>query len=170
MSESEEKQHDIEFESKLIPILREGIDMVKLIIYLKLKEHIAQKDPVKSGDYVNKLTGAIVNRLFGIVNEQEEFVNFSEKNQDAINRELTAFSSNLSELCIPLTDALRVQFLCDSREGNDNPEILKHAREIGVLVEERDVPMPARFIHLVRSLGTAFGILAPEPAPESDNS
>jgi hypothetical protein len=61
---------------------------------------------------------------------------------------------------IPLTDALRVQFLCDYQEGIDSSEILQRAKQFNLLILDREVPLPASFLNLARRLGGAFDLLA----------
>ncbi len=72
----------------------------------------------------------------------------------------------MSPLRIPITDALRVQFLCDSMEGIDSSVILLQAEELGVLLADREVPLPKNFLNLVRRLGSSFNILTGEPISE----
>ncbi len=151
-----------EFESRLAPVLREGVTVVKMIFYKELKNRIARKFPKKDEAFVRKLSGAIVNETFGTVNVAEPFASFIRENQDRIADEINAVSVNFTELKIPLTDALRVQFLCDSQEGVDSEHVLRKAREAGILLEDREVPLPKTFMNLVRRLGAAHGVLDPQ--------
>jgi hypothetical protein len=68
-------------------------------------------------------------------------------------------SKNLDHLRIPLTDALRIQFLCDSHEGIDSTAVLERAERQEILIVEREVPLPGAFMSVVRSFGRAYGIL-----------
>ena len=148
-----------EYESKLLPIMREGVIIIKMIFFKKLKEKLSEKYIHRDEQYVSKLTGAIVNEIFGTPNTQEPFATFVEENLFFIKLELKNISTDLRELRIPLTDALRVQFLCDSQEGIDNPQILARAKELGILIVEREVPLPAKFMNLVRKLGSSYDLL-----------
>lgn len=70
-----------------------------------------------------------------------------------------------------MTDALRVQFLCDTLEGIDSDPVLKRARDLGILIVNREVPLPRTFMDLVRRLGVAHNLLQPSVLPdENDDS
>jgi hypothetical protein len=152
-----------EFESRLIPILREGVDIIKMILFKKLKEHLSDKYIDRDAQFVSKLTGAIVNDLFGTPNTQEPFASFVEENLFFIKMEMKNLATELQEMRIPLTDALRVQFLCDSQEGVDSSAILVQAKELGILIVDREAPMPAKFMNLVRKLGSSYDLLIHVP-------
>ena len=64
---------------------------------------------------------------------------------------------------IPLTDALRVQYLCDSHEGINSESILEKAGRMKILISEREAPLPGAFMSIVRSFGVAYKILEPLP-------
>ena len=69
-------------------------------------------------------------------------------------------------LRIPLTDALRIQFLCDSQEGFGNEEMLKCAKDLGILIVDRGVPLPKNFMNLVRKVGQSYGLIDPAIDPD----
>jgi hypothetical protein len=146
-------------ESRLIPILREGVDVIKMILFKKIKTYLARKYPDREPDYTNRLAGAIINDIFGTPNSSEPFAGFWQRNQGTIEQELWSVAANFPEMRIPLTDALRVQFLCDHQERVDSAATLAHAKELKILLSEREVPLPANFLNLVRSLGAAFDFL-----------
>lgn len=150
----------MEVESKLIPIMREGVDVVKMILFKKLRMHLSEKYSLRDTQFINRLTGAIINDLFGTPNTQEPFASFVEENLLFIKREMSEIHNEFREMCIPLTDALRVQFLCDSQEGLDSSAVLARAKKLGILLVEREVPLPAKFIHLVRRLGASHDLLS----------
>lgn len=152
----------MEFESKLVPVLREGVNLVKMILFKKLKPHISEKYPDRDPAFVGLLSGAIVNDFFGTPNTDEPFASFYGENSHLINSELETMSADFEELHIPLTDALRIQFLCDSQEGIDSEFTLKQARQLGILIIDREVPLPNTFITLVKQLGVAHGMLMPQ--------
>ena len=156
-----------EYESKLLPIMREGADIIKMIFFKKLKERLSAKHMHRDQQYINKLTGAIVNDLFGTPNTQQPFATFVEENLFFIKLEMKSIATELQELRIPLTDALRVQFLCDSQEGVDSSAVLLHAKELGILIVDREVPLPAKFMNLVRRLGSSYDLLAHVPKAET---
>jgi hypothetical protein len=143
----------MEYEERLIPILREGIHIVKMFLYKELRQALSGKYADRERFFVGRLTGAIINELFGTPNREEPFLTFSRENETIIREELKSLAVDYPELKIPLTDVLRVQFICDSRGGFENPAILHQAKELGVLLVERDFPLPDQFMNLARSLG-----------------
>jgi hypothetical protein len=149
----------MEFESKLIPVMREGVAIIKVIFYKKLKDYLVQEYPDRDTIYINKLSGAIINELFGTPNTEERFISFAEENKRHIDHELMNIYSKFDDMLIPLTDALRVQFLCDHQEGVESASILSRAQELNILLVDREVPLPANFMKLARELGYAFNIL-----------
>ncbi len=152
----------MEFESKLIPVLREGVVVVKMILYKELKPYLAEKYPDRDSSDIGMLTGAVINDLFGTPNTETRFMQFVDENRTVVDREITCIATRFEALRLPLTDALRVQFLCDSQEGIGNEGILTRAREVGILRMDRDVPLPKFFMNLVRRLGVAYRILSPQ--------
>lgn len=151
---------------KLIPSLREGIDVVKMIFFKNLKESLMKKFPEEGDVYAGMLAGAIMNDLFGSPNPQEKFRLFAEDNSQRIRQELENVSTEFTDLCILLTDALRMHFLCNHQEGieDNNEEILKKARDYGILIEARDVPLPKGFMQLVYRVGKANGLIVEQQA------
>ena len=149
----------MEYENQLIPVLREGIDVIKMVFYKKLKMQLCKKYPHQDAAYVNRLAGAIINELFGVPNTAEPFASFVADNKFFIKLELKNISVDLPEMRIPLTDALRVQFLCDHQEGIDSSQVLTRANHAGILMIEREAPLPAKFMALARKLGSSFDLL-----------
>ncbi|MBN1547068.1 MAG: hypothetical protein JW902_10445 [Syntrophaceae bacterium] len=143
----------MEYERRLIPILREGIHIIKMFIYKTIRPGLGEKYADRERAYVNRLTGAIINELFGTPNWDEPFLTFNRENEAVIHRELKMLAADYPQLKIPLTDALRVQFICDSQEGTENTGALSQAKELGLLLMDRDFPLPDHFMNLTRSLG-----------------
>lgn len=152
----------MQFESKLIPIMREGVEVIKMVFFKKLKAYLSQKYPGREASYINKLSGAIINDLFGTPNPGEPLATFVKENKACIAEEMNHLATELEGMRIPLTDALRVQFLCDNQEGIDNSRILARAQELHILLVDREVPLPRHFLDLARKLGSAFGFLVPQ--------
>ncbi len=149
-------------QSRLVPILREGVNIVRMLFFKKLRDDFEGRYGHRAPDYAPKLAGAVLNEFFGTVNPEEGFLRFARENQAVIRDELAHLAVRHENLRIPLTDALRVQFLCDSHEGVEGDEaVLTRARDLGVLITERDVPLPRTFLTLVRRLGSAAGVLVP---------
>lgn len=153
----------MEYEKRLIPILREGIHLVKMFLYKELRQGLSEKYADRERVFIGRLTGSIINELFGTPNREEPFLTFNRENEAIINGELKTLAADYPELKIPLTDALRVQFICDSQEGGENVAILNQASELGVLMVERDFPLPDHFMNLTRSLGEISDITRQVP-------
>ncbi|MCK5324195.1 MAG: hypothetical protein KAJ45_08605, partial [Desulfobulbaceae bacterium] len=135
---------------KFIPSLREGVDMVKMIFFKDLKNYLQGKFKEKEPAYCGMLAGAMMNKLFGTLNHDEKFKSFTHENSERIRQELGNVAHEFKDLCILLTDALRIHFLCNHQEEikDNNEEILVKAKEYGILIEERDVPLPKGFMEL----------------------
>ncbi len=164
----------MECDSKLIPVLREGIEIVKMIFFRDLQKVLGIKFPERDDLYRNKLAGAVINRYFGLVNPDQGFQHFANQQEEVIEDVLRNAACDLSTLRIPLTDALRTMVLCDHQDGVENTEVLAKAQEYGILMVERDLPMPNRFVELVRRLGKSGGMvsepLSQEPPNTASNS
>ena len=156
-----------EFDSRVVPIMREAVEMVKLICYARLRPQLDSRHPQMTADERSLLAGAVVNQLFGTPNPETRFVRFAAARAQQIAAELQGIPRHLGELSILITDALRVQYVCDRIEGREAPEPLRQADRLKILVREREAPMPARFLHLVRTIGAADGLLAADPGPSS---
>ena len=159
----------MEPKSKLLPVLRDAVSIIKMVLFKELKTHLKQKYPQEDATGISQLSGAVVNELFGTPNTSAKFVQFAEENERRIKSELDTLSVNFEHLKIPLTDALRVQFLCDSLEGIDSGPALKNAESYSILMVERDVPLPKTFMAMVRRVGAAHNILQSAAEPEVDS-
>ncbi len=151
-------------ERRFIPALREGVDLVRMVLFMRLKRYLADRYPHEESGYVAMLSGAMVNHLFGTPNPEKRFATFAVANSERIERELGNMGAEFADLKILLTDALRVQFLCDYQEGlNDGDQgALIRARDYGILIEERPVPLPKGFANLVYRVGKAYGLIRPQ--------
>jgi len=157
-----------DFESRLIPIMRDGIELVKMIFYKKLKSSLTSRYPERETTFCNLLTGAMVNEIYGTPNPDEPFYSFVRDHRAIIDGELGEVASYLEEMIIPLTDSLRMQDICDRIEEINSKPTLQKAQELGILIMDRDLPLPHSFMHLVRKMGNAFGLIIP-PLPEDDS-
>ncbi|MEN8256646.1 MAG: hypothetical protein ABFS09_02170 [Thermodesulfobacteriota bacterium] len=153
-------------ERKFIPSLREGVDVVRMIFFKQMRDHFAETSPGQEPQFYGMLAGAVMNELFGTPNPEKTFSAFVAENKERIDEELSNLATNFKELRIPLTDALRIHYLCNYQEEIDGDEaaVLARARDIGVLMEERDVPLPKGFMELVYRVGKAHGLIK-EQAP-----
>jgi hypothetical protein len=150
---------DVHVESKLIPALRDGVDVFKMILFKELRETLTQRHP-ESQDAA-PLAAAVLNQLFGTLTDQEPQASFAQENRERVQAALERLGDDHPELRAPLTDALRMQFLCDADEGIESDWILSQAADIGLLVVNQEMPLPERFMNLARVLGIAHGILDP---------
>ena len=160
----------MEPESKLLPVLRDAVNIVKMVLYKELKPHLKAKYPHQDSAYIGRLAGAVVNEVFDTPNNAPNFDRFRADNLSCIENEISSISIDFDNLQIPLTDALRVQFLCDSLEGIDSGPTLAKAEALGILLVDREVPLPNAFMAMVRRVGTAHNILqtATDSAVEGD--
>ena len=147
--------------SRLIPILREGVAVIQMIFFKNLKPVIARKYPELDSSEQIMLTGAITNEIFGSHNRDAKFLQFHAKHRGAIEQELLAIKDELSQLIDPLADALRIQVLCDKQEDIDSGNILQLADSINLLPPDREVPMPSAFMETVRTLGALYKLIVP---------
>jgi hypothetical protein len=150
---------------RLLPIMREGVEIIKMVFYQRLKEYLAGCYADREELYSRRLAGCVINTLFGIENTAEPFASFAEDNRETIRQILQDIPSAFTEMRIPLTDGLRVQFLCDSMEGFENPDILIRADKLGILLHDRQVPLPKDFLALVRRLGASCNLLIRQDIP-----
>lgn len=159
-----------EQQSQLLTVLRESIGVVQMIMFKELRELFADKYPQRDIAERSKLAGAIINTIFGLENPEEKFQQFNVQNKTVIEHELVGFAAQFKELLPFITDALRVQTLCDSQEGEDSTAVLKQAESWQILLVDRDVPLPSVFMTRVRGLGEKHGLtIAPvQVSPEDD--
>lgn len=154
---------------RLVPVLREGVEVIKMVLFKYLKEHISTSRPLLQATEALRLTGAAVNELFGHAPSEEPHLSFALRHAAHIQEILREIPKDLAPLRAPLTDALRMQYLCDRLEGKDSPEVLKQAEKLGILMVEREVPLPASFMSLVRSWGVASGLIS-APIPQGSQN
>jgi hypothetical protein len=156
--------------SRLIPVLREGICVVQMVLFKEVRALLGRKYPARDPLTLAMLTGAIPNELFGTLNREKKFEDFRRQNRADIEQELLSLARDLSALTAPLTDALRMQALCDNREEKDCAKTLNQAAEIGLLLPDRELPLPSTFMTMARSLGAMHQlIIAPSEISHEDD-
>ena len=172
MSEPGKKRVQTEKQSRLIGALREGVGLVQMVFFKEIRALLKKDHPDLDDKKQLMLAGAITNELFGTPNPEPRFVSFRQEHQALIEEVMSGLATNLPHLCPYLTDALRVQALCDSQEGIEDPGVLQAAEALGLLVKERNLPLPSGFMTLVRGLGEHYQlIIAPvQISPEEDRS
>ena len=157
------------FDSKLIPVLREAIVMVQMVLFRHLKGQIHQQYQDLQAQEQNWLAGAVVSSLYGSSVASEARA-FTRQHREAIEQELRALHTYSQELLPYLTDSLRMQAFCDQYEGKTSLSCLLLAHELGLLLADRALPLPSSFMSSVRELGAAQGlveIMQPSTAEES---
>ncbi|MEN8198598.1 MAG: hypothetical protein ABFR63_00865 [Thermodesulfobacteriota bacterium] len=148
-------------DSRLIPVLREGIAVIQMIVFKELKKSVQKKYSDLNGSAQTMLAGAITNELFDSHNTEEKFENFRKKYRGSIEQELLDLKNSSPQLIGPLSDALRVQALCDNQEGADSSHILQQADSFGILPPDRELPLPSIFMETVRKLGSEHNLIIP---------
>ncbi len=159
-------------QSQLLGSLREGVSIVQMVFYKEMRNRLMEKRPELDKEHLVMLAGSITNEVFGTHNPAEKFIRFRQKNRGDIEQELLSIKEDLPSLCPLLTDALRIQTLCDHQEGGDSSATLMRAKQLNFLREERDVPLPSTFMTAVRELGKLHNLLIPplQITPDQDDS
>ena len=153
-------------DSKVIPVMREAVAMVQMVLFGELKKKLAEQYSDWNQDDYRRLIGCIVNDIFGTPAQDTDSVQFSRKHMEVVEQELRSLAGNVPDILSPLTDALRMQTLCDHEEGVNTLPTLLRVRALGVLQEERPIPMPSTFMIFIRQLGAKHGVLEPMQANE----
>ena len=158
--------------SQLVAALREAVGVVQMILFKEIRAKIAQKKPTAETSHVSLLAGAVTNEVFGTQNPDAKFVRLRAEHRGEIEQEMLTLKNQLPELCAYITDALRIQTLCDHQEGIDSSKNLLRAKEFDFLLEEQEVPLPSSFMIRVRALGEKHNlIVAPmHITPEQDTT
>ena len=149
------------FDAKIIPVMREAIATVQMILFQRLKDNISQRYSDHSEENNIRLAGAVVNNLYGSDALDPQVNLFARNHRELIEEELRELSLRLVELIPHITDSLRMQTLCDNHEGIHSIPCLLLAKELGLLDEERELPMPSTFMLSVRKLGAESGLVKP---------
>ena len=147
--------------SQLVQSLREAVSLVQMILFKEIRTHLEKAQQRSDQKECAMLAGSITNEVFGTPNPETRFKTFREKNWGVIEQELLSLHDNYAFLCRHITDALRIQTLCDSQEGEDSSQSLVKAKEYGYLLEDREVPLPSIFMSLIRELGKEHGLIVP---------
>ena len=156
--------------SQLVQSLREAVGLVQMILFKEVRTNLAKENSDQSKH--SMLAGSIINEVFGTPNSEPRFEAFRKDNWGIIEQELLSLHENHPFLCRHITDALRIQTLCDSQEGEDSSLTLIKAKEYGYLLEEREVPLPSTFMSIIRELGKEHKLIVPpvQISPEDDKA
>ncbi|BHH84060.1 hypothetical protein [Desulforhopalus sp. 52FAK] len=147
--------------SQLVQSLREAVGLVQMIVFKEIRKTIDNNQQQLESTERSMLAGSITNEIFGTPNPEEKFAAFRTNHWGVIEQELLSIKESNQFLCRHITDALRIQTLCDSQEGEDSSDILLKAKQYGYLLEEREVPLPSTFMTIIRELGKEHGLVVP---------
>ena len=156
------------FDNRLIPVMREAVTAVQLVLFTALKKEFAARYGGWPAEAARRLAGCVVNDLFASPQVEPEAVRFAREHRDEVEEELRGLASRVPDLLPQLTDALRMQVMCDHEEGLNSLPTLLRARALGILQEDRPLPLPSTFMLAVRRLGVEHGLLQPLQAEESE--
>ena len=158
--------------SQLVQSLREAVGLVQMILFKEMRTSLDIKQQDMPQAERSMLAGSITNEVFGTPNPEAKFKTFRKTNWGIIEQELLSLHENYSFLCRHITDALRIQTLCDSQIGEDSSKTLLKAKEYGYLLEDREVPLPSTFMSVMRELGKEHQLIIPpvQITPEDDEA
>ena len=161
-----------QMDRKFIQALREGVDIVRMIFFVRMRDHLLENFPEQGQKFSQMLAGAILNELFGTQNPDRVFADFAMENAELIDRELKKVPENFEDLVIPLTDALRMHFLCNHQENmpDYSLSVLAKAKDYGILLDERNAPLPKGFMELVYRVGKAYGLVVEQDKEKDSDS
>ena len=111
-------------QSRLIASLREGVAVVQMIFFKQLRIQLTESHPTFDEKQISMLTGSIINEVFGTPNSEPHFMAFRKKQWALIEQDLLILKTLVPQLIASLTDAIRVQTLCDSQENIDSSDVL----------------------------------------------
>ncbi len=165
------EEKSTEKKSQLVKSLREGVSVVQMVLFKEVRANLEKKGPDLDKTQISMLAGSITNEVFGTQNPEEKFARFCKENWGKIEQELLSLKKELGPFCTILTDALRIQTLCDHQEGDESTATLLRAKEFEFLVEEQDLPLPSSFLVSVRELGKQHNLIIPpvQITPEQDD-
>lgn len=162
MSRTEGQGRDGErLDSRIVPVMREAVAAVQLVLFAALKKDFALRYAEWPPADILRLAGCVVGDLFASPPADPESARFANERRELVEAELRRLPGSCGDLLPVLTDALRMQILCDHEEGINSLPTLLRARALGLLLEERPLPLPSTFMLSARSLGVEHGLLQP---------
>ncbi len=151
-------------DNKLIPVMREAVTTVQMVLFKVLRQSIQDRYVDQVEPHHTHLAGAVINNLFGTQPVHEAIGVFAAANRELVERELRELSCQCPQLIPVLTDSLRMKTICDNQEGIHSIPSLLMAKALGILQEDRPLPMPSTFMLQVRQLAAANGLIEPMSA------
>ena len=169
MSEPNKQANKPLVDNKVIPVMREAIMTVQMILFKSLRQDIHDRYVDYTEPRHTQLAGAVINNLFGTQPLDAAVVAFAANNRELVERELRELAMRVPALLPLLTDALRMKTICDNQEGIHSIPSLLMAKALGVLQEDRPLPLPSTFMLQVRALAAQNGLIEPmQAAPSSE--
>ncbi|NLZ17693.1 MAG: hypothetical protein GX087_08190 [Desulfobulbaceae bacterium] len=148
-------------DNRVLPLMREAVLIVRMVLHRQLLHSLEARRPELSAAARVQLCGALINNLFGTRPEDAGIVQFAREERQLVEEELRALSVHAGQLRPILTDALRMHTICDEQEGINSTASLLMAKALGLLEEDRPLPLPSTFMLAVRSLAVAEGLVHP---------
>ncbi len=170
MNRQDSDQQAGRIDNRLLPVMREAVVMVQMILFKILRQSVHDRYVDKVEPFPTHVAGAVMNNMFGTHPADVSIVEFATINRELIERELRELAAGCPQLIPMLTDALRMKTICDNQEGIHSIPSLLMARTLGLLQEDRDLPMPSTFMLQVRKLAAEHGLVTPIHADPADGS
>ena len=148
-------------DNKLIPVMREAVLTVQMLLFRALRQSICDRYPDQTEPEQARLAGAVITNLMGDPPADAAVAAFAAVNRDLVERELRQLAATCAPLMPLLTDGLRMKTICDNQEGIHSIGSLLMARALGILQEERELPLPSTFMLEVRRLAALHGLIEP---------
>ncbi|MDY0390605.1 hypothetical protein [Desulfobulbus oligotrophicus] len=148
-------------ENKLIPVMREAITTVQMLLFKELRQDIHNRYADVPEPHHTRLAGAVINNLFGTQPADREVAAFAAANRELVELELRELAARIAPLLPLITDTLRMKIICDNQEGIHSIPSLLMARALGILQESRPLPLPSTFMLQVRTLAVQHGLVEP---------
>lgn len=154
-------------DNKVVPVMREAVTTVQMVLFKVLRQNVHDRYVDQDDIYHTQLAGAVINNLFGTQPMDEGVIAFASGNRELVERELHELKGSVKALIPIITDALRMKTICDNQEGIHSIGSLLIAKALGILQEERDLPLPSTFMLQVRTLASLHGLVEPMEATTS---
>lgn len=155
-------------DNRVLPVMREAVAAVQLVLFRVLKKDFAARYGEWPPAAVRRLAGCVVSDLFASPPADREAARFAEEQRDQVEEELRGLAARVPDLLPLLTDALRMQVMCDHEQGLNSLSTLLRARALGILQEDRPLPLPSIFMLAVRRQGVQHGLLQPFQTTEPE--
>jgi hypothetical protein len=157
---TQKKNESQQLDNKVLPVMQEAILTVRMILHRHLVDELATRQTQLTSEERVLLSGAVINNLFGTRPENDAVVHFAKGNRALVEEELRGLASHCPAKLLPvLTDSLRMQTICDEQIGIRSVSSLLMAKALGLLQEERPLPMPSTFMLAVRNLAVGQGLV-----------